>query len=71
MIEALCTLLLSYSNTPLIFLFCLTGFANDADAERQREFFEYPMETGKFKRISYFEGLSTTDIIKKIRSLEE
>jgi glycerol-3-phosphate cytidylyltransferase-like family protein len=29
------------------------GFANDADAERQREFFDIPMKLGKFQRISY------------------
>eukprot|EP00521_Asterionellopsis_glacialis_P010177 CAMPEP_0195303040 /NCGR_PEP_ID=MMETSP0707-20130614/32149_1 /TAXON_ID=33640 /ORGANISM="Asterionellopsis glacialis, Strain CCMP134" /LENGTH=400 /DNA_ID=CAMNT_0040366473 /DNA_START=9 /DNA_END=1211 /DNA_ORIENTATION=+ len=44
------------------------GFANDADAERQSEFFEIPIQMGKFQRIQYYEGLSTTDIIGKIRA---
>ncbi len=43
------------------------GFANDADAEKQREFFAIPMELGKFQRIGYYRGLSTTDRIQNIR----
>jgi len=46
------------------------GFANDADAEKQREFFEYPISVGKFKRIDYYKELSTTDIIRKIATQE-
>ena len=45
------------------------GFADDADAERQREFFEEPMRLGKFKTIRYYKGLSTTDILAKIQGL--
>jgi glycerol-3-phosphate cytidylyltransferase-like family protein len=45
------------------------GFSNDADAERQAEFFEVPMALGKFQRVSYHGGVSTTDIINKIRSM--
>ena len=45
------------------------GFANDSDAEKQTEFFEYPMSVGKFQRIPYYQHLSTTDIIKKIKNL--
>ena len=45
------------------------GFADEADAERQRCFFEVPMNMGKYRRIQYYEGLSTTDIINKIRLL--
>lgn len=45
------------------------GFANDADARRQEEFFAIPVRMGKFMRIPYYEGLSTTDIIKKIKDL--
>lgn len=47
------------------------GFANDADAERQYEFFEIPMRLGKFQRIPYYQGLSTTDRISKIQRLTE
>ena len=43
------------------------GFANDADAARQEEFFSIAMKLGKFQRIPYYEGLSTTDIINKIK----
>ena len=47
------------------------GFGSDADAERQRVFFEPPMRCGKFQRIPYYQGLSTTDILLKIRSMSE
>ena len=43
------------------------GFASDADAERQRDFFEPPIRLGKFRRIPYYHNLSTTDIIEKIK----
>ena len=43
------------------------GFASDADAARQEEFFSLPMRTGRFQRIGYYDGLSTTDIIRKIQ----
>jgi cytidyltransferase-like protein len=46
------------------------GFANDADAERQTEFFAYPMEVHKFERIPYYRGQSTTDIMSRIQALE-
>jgi cytidyltransferase-like protein len=45
------------------------GFANDADAKRQEEFFETPMRLGKFQRISYYHGLSTTERIQNIQAL--
>eukprot|EP00615_Pteridomonas_danica_P006468 CAMPEP_0114364112 /NCGR_PEP_ID=MMETSP0101-20121206/27215_1 /TAXON_ID=38822 ORGANISM="Pteridomonas danica, Strain PT" /NCGR_SAMPLE_ID=MMETSP0101 /ASSEMBLY_ACC=CAM_ASM_000211 /LENGTH=439 /DNA_ID=CAMNT_0001511377 /DNA_START=656 /DNA_END=1972 /DNA_ORIENTATION=+ len=44
------------------------GFATDEDALKQEEFFRYPMKVNKFKRISYYNGLSTTDIINKIQT---
>ena len=47
------------------------GFANDSDAEKQTEFFEYPMSVGKFQRIPYYQHLSTTDIINEIRNLSD
>lgn len=43
------------------------GFADEADAERQFEFFEVPIRMGKFQRINYYRGLSTSDIINKIQ----
>jgi cytidyltransferase-like protein len=45
------------------------GFANDADADRQREFFEIPMKTGRFQRIPYYLGMSTTDRMRAIQNL--
>mmetsp|Transcript_29763 Transcript_29763/g.54512 ORF Transcript_29763/g.54512 Transcript_29763/m.54512 type:complete len:467 (+) Transcript_29763:1672-3072(+) len=47
------------------------GFANEEDAQRQHVFFEDSMRMGKFQRIEYYRGLSTTDIIQKIKSLPE
>ncbi len=47
------------------------GFANDDDAERQEVFFEQVVKVDKFRRIPYYGGQSTTDILKKIRSLPE
>lgn len=47
------------------------GFANDHDAKRQEEFFEIPMKLGKFQRIPYYRGLSTTDRIQEIQKLSE
>ena len=44
------------------------GFANDEDAKRQEEFFAIPIQAGKFKRISYFRGLSTTERLQRIRA---
>ncbi|CAJ1937297.1 unnamed protein product [Cylindrotheca closterium] len=44
------------------------GFANDADAEKQNEFFAIPMSMNKFQRIEYYKGLSTTDRIEKIQN---
>jgi len=43
------------------------GFSNDNDYEKQKEFFKDPIEMGIFKRIKYYQPISTTDIIKKIK----
>ena len=42
------------------------GFPSEEDAKRQEEFFSVPMKRGKFQTISYYNGLSTTDIMQKI-----
>jgi cytidyltransferase-like protein len=42
------------------------GFCNEEDAARQKEFFAVPMQLGQFQQISYYHGLSTTDIMNKI-----
>lgn len=44
------------------------GFVDDADAQRQAEFFAYPVSVGKFERIPYYDGQSTTDIMKTIQA---
>ena len=43
------------------------GFSNDDDWEKQKNFFDYLIKENKFKRISYYDKTSTTDIIKKIK----
>ena len=45
------------------------GFANDADAKLQEKFFEIPVQLGKFQRISYYNGLSTTERIQGIKGM--
>lgn len=47
------------------------GFANEEDAKRQADFFHIPMKLGKFQRIPYYTGQSTTDILMKIRKIPE
>ena len=44
------------------------GFSNDEDWEKQKSFFEFLNENNKFKRINYYDKISTTDIIKKIKN---
>ncbi len=47
------------------------GFVNEEDEKRQYEFFKVAIELGKFRRIPYYEGQSTTEILKKVQSLKE
>ena len=42
------------------------GFSDEADFERQKEFFKVCINQNKFKKIDYYTKISTTDIIKKI-----
>ena len=42
------------------------GFKDYEDAERQREFFEYPMEVGRFELIQYSKKASTSEILDRI-----
>ena len=42
------------------------GFADDADFERQREFFDAPIRAGKFERIAYSKKDSTTQILRRL-----
>ena len=43
------------------------GFANDNDWEKQLDFFKYLIENNKFKKINYYDKISTTDIINNIK----
>ena len=43
------------------------GFSNKEDIEKQKEFFSIPVSLNKFKSISYYNKISTTDIINKIK----
>lgn len=43
------------------------GFSNEKDFEKQKEFFKCPIELNKFKKINYYDKISTTDIINKIK----
>jgi hypothetical protein len=45
------------------------GFANAQDREKQNEFFKEIREAGKFKEISYYNKISTTDIINKLQNI--
>jgi glycerol-3-phosphate cytidylyltransferase-like family protein len=44
------------------------GFANDQDREKQNEFFKEIREIGKFKEIGYYNKISTTEIINKLKN---
>ena len=43
------------------------GFFDDKDYEKQKSFFKIPIEMGIFRRIEYYNKISTTEIIKKIK----
>ena len=47
------------------------GFANDEDAKRQQVFFEPPMRLNKFRRIPYYDGQSTTEILQRIQAMDK
>ena len=44
------------------------GFLNKLDADKQSEFFKIPIELNKFRAVNYHSGISTTDIINKIKN---
>ena len=44
------------------------GFFNKEDAEKQSDFFKVPISQGKFRVVEYHKGISTTDIIQKIKN---
>jgi len=43
------------------------AFNNEKDFEKQKKFFEVPISLKKFFRIDYYNKISTTSIIKKIK----
>lgn len=43
------------------------GFSNDADREKQKEFFAEIKDNGCFQEIEYYSKTSTTDLINKIK----
>jgi cytidyltransferase-like protein len=43
------------------------GFADDKDRNNQRKYFEEIIEKNKFKEISYYNKISTTQIINKLK----
>ena len=45
------------------------GFADDADFEKQREFFAAPIRLGKFEKIPYSKKDSTTQILRRLENL--
>ena len=47
--------------------YVIHSFSNEADAEKQQEFFKVPIMMNKFIKINYYSSISTTDIINKIK----
>jgi len=45
------------------------GFSNDADREKQKDFYAEINSQGYFKEIEYYSKISTTDIIKKMKAM--
>jgi len=43
------------------------GFSTETDCNKQKEFFRIPIEMGIFRKIKYYEYISTTELIKKIK----
>ena len=43
------------------------GFSDESDWQKQKNFFKSLIEIGKFKKIKYYEPLSTTSIIDNIK----
>lgn len=47
------------------------GFSNKDDFEKQKDYFKEIIEAGKFKYQEYYQGTSTSDIIKVIKSRDD
>lgn len=44
------------------------GFFDNEDYEKQKSFFRIPIEMGIFRKIEYYNKISTTEIINKIKT---
>ena len=51
--------------------YVIHSFSNEADAEKQQEFFKVPIMMNKFMKVSYYSSISTTDIINKIMASKQ
>lgn len=51
--------------------YVIHSFSNEADAEKQQEFFKVPIQLNKFMKINYYSSISTTDIINKIMASKQ
>lgn len=47
--------------------YVIHSFSNEADAEKQQEFFKVPILLNKFIKINYYSLISTSDILRKIK----
>jgi choline-phosphate cytidylyltransferase len=47
--------------------YVIHSFSNEADEEKQKEFYKFPIMLNKFMKIKYYMSISTTDIIQKIK----
>lgn len=47
--------------------YVIHSFSNEADAEKQQEFFKVPIMLNKFIKINYYSLISTSDILRKIK----
>jgi cytidyltransferase-like protein len=45
------------------------GFLNKSDANKQSDFFKDAIRLNKFRLVNYHSGISTTDIINKIKNM--
>ena len=44
------------------------GFSNPIDSLKQDDFFKIPIQLGKFVETQYYSGISTTEILSRIKN---
>jgi choline-phosphate cytidylyltransferase len=49
--------------------YVIHSFSNNNDEFMQNDFFNIPIKMGKFKKIQYYNSISTTEIINKIKKI--